>query len=204
MGPALRMAETPSGPTEGELSALIRAAGGGDEDAWTRLVDLYARRVFALARSRRMSPEMAEEITQSVFATVATKLTAGEYTERGRFESWLFRVAMNRVRDEVRRRKRQAAPTEPGAFALDEAPESTPTGGDREELSRLRLAMEELGEADREIVELRHHAQMSFKQIAEQLGEPMGTLLARHHRALKKLRDIMERQNEGARKADAS
>lgn len=206
MGPALRMAESPSELPEGELSALIRAAGDGDERAWTRLVDLYARRVFALAKSRRLSAEMAEEITQSVFATIATKLTAGDYTEQGRFEAWLFRVAMNRVRDEMRRQKRQASPMDASSFALDAAPE---TGGQRasvEELDSLRGAMEKLSDADREIVELRHHAQLSFKQIADLLGEPMGTLLARHHRALKKLRDIIGTGSgeQGERKADAS
>lgn len=52
---------------------------------------------------------------------------------------------------------------------------------------RLKRAMD-LSEADREIVELRHHGGLSFKQIADVLGEPMGTLLARHHRALKSSR----------------
>jgi RNA polymerase sigma-70 factor (ECF subfamily) len=48
-----------------------------------------------------------------------------------------------------------------------------------------------LSESDREVVELRHHAGMSFKSMAELLEEPIGTLLARHHRALKKLKDLM-------------
>jgi RNA polymerase sigma-70 factor (ECF subfamily) len=59
-------------------------------------------------------------------------------------------------------------------------------------LARLRRAMDQLSDADREIVELRHHGGMSFKQMADMLGEPVGTLLARHHRALRKLRDVME------------
>ncbi len=51
--------------------------------------------------------------------------------------------------------------------------------------------MDKLSEADREIVELRHHAGLSFKQMADLLSEPIGTLLARHHRALKKLKDLL-------------
>ena len=53
--------------------------------------------------------------------------------------------------------------------------------------------MEHLSPADREVIELRHHAQMGFKQMSEVLDEPLGTLLARHHRALRKLREILER-----------
>jgi len=73
--------------------------------------------VFAMARSRVRDDDMAEEITQSVFATIATKLTRDGYDERGRFESWLFRITMNRVRDEFRRLKRHAATTDPCVLA---------------------------------------------------------------------------------------
>jgi RNA polymerase sigma-70 factor (ECF subfamily) len=48
-----------------------------------------------------------------------------------------------------------------------------------------------LPDADREIVELRHQGGLSFKQLADLLNEPLGTLLARHHRALKKLHSLL-------------
>ena len=53
-------------------------------------------------------------------------------------------------------------------------------------------AMARLPEADREIIELRHTGELSFKQLSDYYDEPVGTLLARHHRALKKLRAILE------------
>jgi RNA polymerase sigma-70 factor, ECF subfamily len=188
-----------------DLPALLHAAGMGDDRAWRRIIDLYARRVYALARSRLgvNKHELAEEITQSVFATVATKLgregtDTGEagYAEQGKFESWLFRIAMNRIRDEVRRSRRQAEPADPSTFG-SVAAKGDPTeagaqgSGAPDQLHSLRRAMEKLSEADREIVELRHHAGLSFKQMADLLSEPIGTLLARHHRALKKLRDLL-------------
>lgn len=202
------------------IADVLRAACGGDERAWRTIVDLYARRVYALARSRLggmrggnggvsggggasgggsvrgSGHDAAEEVTQSVFVTVAAKLSSGEYTEQGRFESWLFRVAMNRIRDEVRRVRRHATPTDPdvldaGAGRADEAAHAD-LARDREDSVRvLRGAMEHLAESDREVIELRHHAGMSFKQIADVLNEPLGTLLARHHRALRKLKDII-------------
>ncbi len=173
-----------------ELARCLSMASSGDEAAWRAIIDRYARRVFALARSRCRSAEAAEEITQSVFVTVATKLKAGEYVEKGRFESWLFRVAMNRVRDEARRASRRAGDGGEDALALAPAPK---TGtGPGQSFGALRSAMERLSEADRDIIHLRHHAGLSFKQMAELLGEPMGTLLARHHRALRKLRQMLE------------
>jgi RNA polymerase sigma-70 factor (ECF subfamily) len=185
---AARPPETPAEPDD-ELASVLLRAGAGDQAAWEDLVGRYARRIFALAHSRCHDADMADEITQSVFVTVAQKLGSGQYTERGRFESWLFRVAMNRLRDEIRRIRRHASPTEPRTFsalpAADRADEV-------EDLGALRRAMDHLSRADREVVELRHHGQLTFRQMAELTGEPLGTLLARHHRALRKLRELIE------------
>jgi RNA polymerase sigma-70 factor (ECF subfamily) len=180
-----------SAPSQGpaNLAGLVQAARTGDEQAWCDLVAEYGPRVFALARSRLRDPDAAEEVTQSVFATIAIKLRDGRYDEHGKFEPWLFRIAMNRVRDTVRRAKRErlqnARPVgnqEPRAGAPEGA-EPPPHA--------LRDALERLSHADRDIIELRYHADLSFRQIADLLGEPLGTLLARHHRALRKIQRIL-------------
>lgn len=183
-------AESTAAGADGGLAELVGRASRGDERAWEDLVRIYGRRIFALAQSRLRRPDLAEEVTQSVFVTVATKLREESYTEVGRFESWLFRVAMNRVRDAARRIKRQASVMEPGV--MEAMPGGTAVEVDLEGLDALRRAMETLSDSDREVVELRHHGQMGFKEIAALLGEPVGTVLARHHRALKKLRGVLE------------
>ena len=187
------------GPPNTELAGVLTRAASGDESAWRRLIDLFSRRVFALAKSRCRDTGMAEEITQSVFATVASKLPTGEYAEQGKFESWIFRVTMNRLRDEMRRLRRHAVPTDPAGFSSLPASANTGTPSPEElspELVKLRSAMDGLAPADREVVELRHHGGLSFKQLAELLDEPLGTLLARHHRALKKLHTILTAQTD--------
>lgn len=182
--------------SQSTIADLLVAASRGDEAAWREIIGRYGRRIFALAKSRCRSAELAEEVTQDVFVTCATKLGGGGYTEQGRFESWLFRVAMNRVRDELRRIARQAAPTDPAAFGGTRAPDEqvAPTG-----LDELRGALESLSDTDREVVELRHHGGLSFKQMSDMLGEPIGTLLARHHRALRKLKQILTRSEAAER-----
>lgn len=182
-------AESASSQGPADLSGLVRAAGAGDERAWRGLVAEYGPRVFALARSRLRDPDAAEEVTQSVFATIAIKLREGRYTEHGKFEPWLFRIAMNRVRDTVRRTKRER-PDGAGPRAEDQrrqpAPPEPPAS-----VTALRDALELLPRADRDIIELRYHADLSFRQIADLLDEPLGTLLARHHRALRKIQRIL-------------
>ena len=180
-----------------ELETLLRRAATGDETAWRTLVESYTPRVFGLIRAQCGNAELAEEITQSTFCTVAAKL--GGYTESGRFESWLFRIAMNRLRDEMRRRKRQAITVEDEPLGRMAAGSDEPPADDREDLDALRRALGRLGESDRRVVHLRHHAGMSFKQIAELLDQPLGTVLARHHRALQKLRELMGGSEEESR-----
>ncbi len=139
----------PESQEDEAIRLLVHQAIQGEEAAWRGLVDAYSRRVFAMARSRLHDDDLAEEITQSVFVTVATKLCQDGYNEQGRFEPWLFRITMNRVRDEFRRRARHARPTDPS------------------HLQDIKV----------------HH---------DILNQPVGTLLARHHRALKKLKALME------------
>ena len=71
-----------------------------------------------------------------------------------------------------------------------EAPDPTDARGLPE--GDLKAAIERLPDADREILYLRHVGGLSFKQLSEALETPMGTLLARHHRALKKVRSLLE------------
>lgn len=191
------------GEQSSDLSPLLRAAREGSSRAWHELVRRYSRRIYALAKSRCRDSDVAEEITQSVFATVATKIGGGEYEEQGKFESWLFRVAMNRVRDHVRRMKRRPGAVEghESELVAQSPPEVQAHEGS---LVRLRRAMMELSESDREIIELRHHGGMSFKQMADLLNEPLGTLLARHHRALRKLKELMSESDDAENDGGAS
>jgi len=185
------------------IALILERAARGDASAWRRVVELYAPRIFALLRSQCRDEELAEEITQSTFCTMVNKL--GGYTEQGKFESWLFRIAVNRLRDEMRRRRRQALPTEASLLATM-APTAHPEGDDRAEASELReleAALDHLPPADRLIVDLRHVGGLSFKQLAEYLDEPLGTLLARHHRALQKLRALIESNRRGRREGSS-
>ncbi|MCH7603674.1 MAG: RNA polymerase sigma factor [Planctomycetes bacterium] len=183
----------PSNPEKETLEKTLQRAAGGDEDAWRTIIESYSGRVFGLIRSQCGNADLAEEITQSVFCTMAEKIVG--YTESGRFESWLFRIAINRLRDEMRRRKRHARPVEEEKLiGMAGVIEVEPDRDDarRQDTGALREAMAQLPEADQRIVYLRHYGELSFRQIADILDQPLGTVLARQHRALKKLRDLLE------------
>jgi RNA polymerase sigma-70 factor, ECF subfamily len=181
----------PETPDKARLNAALAKAAEGDDHAWHEIVAVYSPRVFGLVRSQCGNADLAEEITQSTFCTVAAKI--GSYNELGKFEAWLFRIAINRLRDEMRRRKRQASPVENSALTGrgGAAPRPDATAAEPADLQRLRDALAQLSDAEQQIIHLRHSADLSFKQIADVLDQPLGTALARHHRAVKKLKDIM-------------
>ncbi len=176
-----------------QAKTLIKQAVDGDDAAWCSMVAEYAPRVHALLVSNCHDHDLAEEITQSTFCTVAAKLQ--NYVEQGKFESWLFRIAMNRLRDEMRRRKRQAIPVAGEVLRPvaktgreDRSPHQKI---DSDMAEALWAAVAGLAEADQQVLHLRHVAGLSFKQIAEQLEHPLGTVLARHFRAIKRLREAL-------------
>jgi len=203
--------------TSSKLDKTLSAAAGGDGQAWARLVSAYSGRVCGLLVKQCRDRDLAEELTQETFVKVVTKLTQHDgYREQGKFEPWLFRIAMNCLRDEMRRRGRQARP-------MDMSPAATAGSNDRasgwaaaeagvvaggpwspdapfeqlaraEQVALLREAIASLPEADQEVLHLRHTAGLSFAQIAETLDQPLGTVLARGHRALGKLKKIMNPQ----------
>lgn len=196
------------------LADLIAAAAGGEEAAWRELIERYSRRVFALLVHQCGDRDLAEELTQATFVKVAQRLRSTDnaddpaddgappgYRESGRFEPWLFRIAMNQLRDEMRRRKRQANPVD---FA-DTPPETiglTPSNAGAmspdqplltdERDAALHAALARLTEPDRQLLAMRYSAELTYPQIAEALDQPLGTVLARGHRALKKLKTLLD------------
>ena len=210
---------SPQQPSE-PLDSLLARAAAGEGDAWHTLVNSYSKRVFGLLVRQCGDRELAEEITQATFVKVVGHI--GRYREQGKIEPWLFRIAMNRLRDEMRRRGRQARPMDmSGARGDGESSGDAAAwhatqdriqrgGGDEgsdsedpsqradraEQVDRLKAAIESMNEADRTVLNLRHTAGLSFAQIAETLGEPLGTVLARGHRALAKLRKLMTEDEE--------
>lgn len=179
------------------LDSILAAAARGDEASWRRLVDAYSGRVFGLIFRQCRNAELSEEIAQNTFVKIVAKLP--EYEDTGRFESWLFRIAMNQLRDEMRRRKRQANPVDFAATPPESIGLSADEDRDRpeaplvesEEHDDLHRAIAQLSEADRELIHLRYTAELSYQQIADMLEQPLGTVLARGHRALKKLKALL-------------
>jgi len=184
------------------LAETIRGAQRGDAAAFDRLVDAYGHRITGFLHRMTGSRQDAEDLVQEVFLRLVR--TIGAYKHDGRFEPWIFRIAANLARDRVRRAKRapkfvtvrtgDAGDTdEPGSLdKIEGSSEPADAAMERgEQIDALHEALAMLPETEREVMMLRHFSQMSFKEIAEMADMPLGTALARAHRGLRRLREIM-------------
>ncbi len=165
-----------------------------DSDAQERRLVAYAPRVYGLLVRMVGNRDTAEDLTQE---TLLRAFRAFEtYRPEGKFRAWIFRIATNAARDWVRRQGRETVLSlEGGRGGLppDRGAETTPDAGlaRRERTARLEAALARLPQPDREIILLRFYGELAFKEIARATDEPLGTVLARAHRALKKLGDLM-------------
>ena len=187
-----------------ELSLTIGQARNRDQAAFEALVDLYSAKLYGFLFRLTGKREDAEDLVQEVFVRLVQAIE--RYEHDGRFEAWLFRIAMNLARDRVRRLSRA-----PGIVALGPSHEGD-GGGDRvsrtgkncqepavdypmqlaDDVDRLQKALSQLPSSERETVMLRHYSDMTFAEIAAAMAIPLGTALARAHRGLARLRELME------------
>lgn len=186
------------------LADVIERAQRRDPAAFEVLVEAYSRRLYGFLYRLTGHRDESDDLLQEVFVRVVRMID--KYEHDGRFEAWLFRIAMNLARDRVRRiRKSPVVPaaeyrpadgSESQADILDrphgeqEAPDGRAELAD--EVDRLQWALAQLNDAEREVIMLRHFSDMPFSDIAQVMGTPLGTALARAHRGLRRLREIME------------
>ena len=158
-------------PGTTEAAEVIARAKAGDAEAWGDLYQQYAAAIFRFCRRALPTREDAEDATMEVFMKVHEKL--GQYDATRPFSAWLYRVAANHCWDLLRRRKiRQDKETE----EVDDLPLEHP---DPNQLDRLieqrtseevRKALDKLGPRARMALVMRYYSDMSYDEIAEELG----------------------------------
>ncbi len=174
---------------------LVLLAAEGDEAAFAVLVKRYQRRVSAFVSQMVGDLDVARELTQEAFLRAWRAL--GRFDRRYKFSTWLFRIAHNLAIDQLRRRRVLTMPLE-GRDADGEPVESRlPDGGrdplqhleNRELSQRLRQVIDDLRPEYRELILLRHFAGLSYQEIADLQGRPLGTIKNKLFRAHNVLRN---------------
>ena len=175
---------------------LIQRVATGEKEALEELYTRYSSPVYSLARFMLRQEALAEEATQDIFLNIWLK--ASSYNaERGEPRAWIMSVAHHKVVDIIRSRRRNITMTDPKDYeTLDLLPSTQmPTAEEAElnlERDRIRKALSILPPAQKEVIVLAYFQGLSQSEIAEKLGQPLGTVKTRVRLAMQKLRAELE------------
>lgn len=165
--------------------ALFPRIGQGDQAAFEALYRQTERAVYTFALSLLKNPHDALDVTQETYLKV--RASAHLYQPQGKPLAWLFTIARNLSNSLLRQSGRSVSAEEyfsadgPGCAYLE----------DPSDRLALTAALDGLEELDRQVVLLHVVSGLKHREIAQDLGLPLGTVLTRYHRALKKLRHIL-------------
>ena len=177
-------------PTDADL---IERTLEGDGSAYAIIVERFQRKIFRIARAAVRDEAEADAITQDTFVQAYTHLA--QFERRSELETWLTRIAINRCRDFLRRRRFLSLfsgdgtdETETHLEVVDNRPDP-----ERELMSsQLRIAIRKaeatLSAQQKIVFRLRHYEDLSLEAIAEHLGLRSGTVRAHLFRAIHKIR----------------
>jgi RNA polymerase sigma-70 factor (ECF subfamily) len=185
-----RLSETHDAPTDADLIARTL---GGDGNAYAVIVERFQRKIFRVAYAIVRDDSEADVITQDTFVQAYTNLA--KFQGRSELETWLTRIAINRSRDALRRRKFVSlfGVNDDGETTVMFEPVDDRPDPERQYMSsQLRVAIvraeRQLSAQQKVIFRLRHYENLSLEEIAENLGLRAGTVRAHLFRAIHKIR----------------
>lgn len=194
---------------EPDESELLSRARGGDRRAFGALVRIHQRRVYACAVQMLADSGEAEDAVQETFLRAWRAI--GRFEGGSQLSTWLYRICVNVCLNAIRRRRR----VEASDIADPRVPEPTvdPTQGRNDPAltaesvqlyGRLARALDGLSETLRVTVVLVLIQGMPHKEAAAVLGCPEGTIAWRIHEARRRLRDLLEPEDDSQSATDAA
>ncbi|MBN1939812.1 MAG: sigma-70 family RNA polymerase sigma factor [Candidatus Aminicenantes bacterium] len=173
---------------------LVELSRNGRRDAFEQLVVMYNQKVFALAYGFVRDRATADDLTQEILLKVYQALPS--FRVESEFGTWLYRIAVNHVKDHLRKASRRRTVSldqvGEGPMAVDGGAESRVQASEEEKRRREVFRMlETLPDKYRIILTLRDVEGLPYEEVARTLGIAPGTVDSRLHRARKMLRKKM-------------
>lgn len=175
---------------------LIQDFQDGDLKALETLVLRHKDKMYTSIQFLVKDKYLAEDIFQDVLIKIIDTIRGGRYTEEGKFLPWAMRIAHNLCVDHFRKVKRTPAIKTSDDRDIFEVLNFTEEGADakmmkRQSHERVRQMLDLLPEDQREVIILRHYADLSFKEIASLTNCSINTALGRMRYGLINLRKMM-------------
>ena len=169
--------------------ALVLLAARSEQSALAELYDRYGRVAYGLALRVLRDEKLAEDAVQEAFLSIWR--TASRFVpERGKASTWILTLVHRRAVDLVRREERRRADSleqaaEPSAGSVDEE------AWVRLQRERVQAALRQLPDQQREAIELAYYGGFTQSELAERLGQPLGTIKSRMFMGLARLRELL-------------
>ena len=173
----------------------------GNKSAISTLIEKHNRRVRDYIRMMVGDSDIAADIAQETFIKAVSVIDEGRYIDKGKFLSWVLRIAHNKTLDYFRSQKSNTSVSESSAGynvlgTIKYADKSIEDSMISEQIDTdIRALVEQLPEEQREVVMLRYYSDLSFKEIADQTGVSINTALGRMRYALINLRKMIKERN---------
>ncbi len=169
---------------------------GGNDEAFDLLLGRHQQVLYANILYTVRNKILADDIFQDTFCKAITTIRQGRYTESGRFRSWLMRIAHNLMIDYFRQKKKEKTLSndEWGIDLLNNpslCEENVEGEWVRKQIhSDVKKLVGHLPERQREVIEMRYYADLSFKEIADITGVSINTALGRMRYAILNMRRL--------------
>jgi RNA polymerase sigma factor (sigma-70 family) len=174
--------------------AVVALVARSDEEALAELYDRFGRVAYGLALRIVRDEKLAEDAVQEAFLTVWRN--ADRFMpERGKASTWLLTLVHRRAVDLVRREDRRRADPLPETTELTSGDSAEDDAWLRFERERVQAALRQLPDQQREALELAYYGGFSQSELAERLGQPVGTIKSRMFTGLARLRELLAEPN---------
>jgi len=169
----------------------------GDHKAFEILLNRHRNKIYTSIYLFVKDRDLAEDIFQDVFIKIIDTLRKGKYNHEGKFLQWAMRISYNMCVDHFRREKRRTKVSPSETFdifdVLESKDDNRETAIIKNQLhSKVRELVDQLPPEQREVVILRHYADMSFKEISQLTQVSINTALGRMRYALINMRKMIE------------
>jgi RNA polymerase sigma-70 factor (ECF subfamily) len=179
----------------GEDEALLLEVAQGSQPAFAALYDRFATPMHSVALRILSNEAEAQDLLQEVFLSVWNKASTYR-VDRGTAFSWVVAQTRNRAIDRIRSRRRRAELVEANAPDLQPSGSFVRTSSENVERSergqQVRSALTQLSDEQRQVLKLAYFDGLTQAEIAARLQEPLGTIKARAHRGLARLRAALK------------
>ena len=180
--------------------ALISAYISGDDNAINLLIEKYRKKVYNYIYILVKDGDIADDISQDLFIKVLNSLKSGKYSDNGKFQSWIMRIAHNMVIDHFRQNKLNRNISTDSEIDILNNKNLAESNVEDAMISKqtevsVRALVDKLPVEQREVVVMRHYLGLSFKEISEHTGVSINTALGRMRYALLNLRKMIGQHN---------